>query len=143
MTISLNGSSQARPTARFKIQVDGTVLPGYCQALDDPIVLRVGGIEVDGRDGGTLSHRGAALRTVTFSMRILTRLKDASGPAHLDDCLSQYREALATLTRSEVDRNFYLGGSDRYLVGQVTSVSMPLAAPDHRAVTYSVHLEGS
>lgn len=139
MTISLAGSAQSRPTPQFKLQFNGSVIPGYCQNLDDPIRYRIGTYSVPGRDGDINSYQGAQSRTVTASMRILTRLAHVDGRTHLDDCLAQYRDALAILTRVTSASSLYNGDTDRYLPdAYFESASLPLAAPDHRAVTFTL-----
>lgn len=139
MTIALTPSSQSHPTPVFQVQWNEQIVPGYCQALDDPLVARLRSNQSAYGDASAPEHLGAGERNVTLAMRVLTRLgTNSSGRARLDDCLEQYREALEIVTRTEAAGRLYVGDSDRYLPATFSSASAPLSAPDHQAITFNL-----
>lgn len=139
MTIALAGSSVGQPTPVYKIQFNGSILPGYGQAVDDPLVKRVTPRRVPYQSGGAGTALGADARSVRISMRLLTRLsRNTSSRARLDDLMEQYRDTLAIVDRVVEPTELYIGDSDRYLLATFVEASMPLTAPDHQAATYTL-----
>jgi hypothetical protein len=140
MTIAIGGIRASLPTAQYKIQFNGDVLPGYVQSYDDPGGFRIAESNAVGGDGSTRRTHGAASRTVTVTLRVLSRLgTDASGRAHFDDCEAQYRDALAIAARAQDNAsNLYIGDSDRYLPASLESWSSPRHAPEHRRADYTL-----
>lgn len=138
MGIGLGGSTTSHPTPKFKIQVDGNVLPGYCQSIEEPGTFRLSAHSISGRDGGPITNSGAENKTVTLGMRVLSRLDNVDGLQHLNDCLDQYREALEIAARAD-NAVLHIGDTDRYLEdANLASWSAPLEAPDHKAVDYTL-----
>lgn len=132
------------PSAVYLVKYAGTVLPGYCQAEDIPLPLRVAQNNILGRDGGTARVGGAGLRQFTIRMRVLSRLSLAStGLQHLNDCKEQYRSALATLARVESGSPLYIGETDRYIECLPSNVSAPQEAADSRRITYSITFDSA
>lgn len=126
-----------RPNPVFRVVVNDTPVPGYAQSLDDPLDFNFDTPSVPGMHGTPVTAQGAANKTVSLSMRVLTSLVHATGMEHLNNCLTQYREALAILARTPGPFRLYLGDTDRYLEAWLTGYSLPLEAPDHKALTYS------
>ena len=138
MTFSLSRNAGGRPAPQYKVQFGSSQLPGYTQAVDDPLAMDVIATRIANREGSILATRGGLPRDVRITMRLLTRLAGGSGRAHLDDLMAQYRESLRILARPTGKAPLYVGDSDRYLDAVFVSASMPLAAPDHRAASYSL-----
>lgn len=138
MTIALTGSAQYRPTAKFKVQFNGSILRGYCQTIDDPLTNRLGLTSIPYSEAGSITETGPDFRRVTLSMRLLTRLQQAADMDHLADIDAQWRDTLAIVARADGQSELFVGDSDRYLPAHFESASRPMTAPGNRAATYSL-----
>jgi len=132
------------PSPVYVVTYGGTALPGYCQSEDIPLFMRVSSNEILGRDGGTQARRGAALRDISITMRLLSRLSSGSGLDHLNDCKDQWRAALSTLIDAEGAAQLKIGETDRYVMAEFLSSTEPLSSAEssHRA-TYNVTFKGN
>lgn len=132
------------PSPLYIVTFGGTALPGYCQGEDLPLFMRLNASDVLGRDGGTIAQRGAAMRDVSITLRLLSRLATGSGLDHLNDCKDQWRSALATLIDADGAQQLKIGESDRYINATFESSSEPLSAADSpRRATYTVTFKGN
>lgn len=134
----------ANPTAQYKVRFDGKVLPGYLQSEDMPIEARNGKVEVISRDGGSMYQNGTNFRGITLHFNVLSRLgSNSTGLEHLGDCLEQYREAAAYVTRPVSASTLFFGDVSHYLIAQYGQVSAPLAAPDSKRIRYNVNFDAT
>lgn len=132
------------PSPLYIVTFGGTALPGYCQGEDLPLFMRLNASDILGRDGGTIAQRGAAMRDVSLTMRLLSRLATGSGLDHLDDCKDQWRSALATLIDTDGAAALKIGESDRYINAVFESSSEPLSSAESpRRATYNVTFKGN
>jgi hypothetical protein len=126
------------PTPVYQVLYGGSLLPGYVQDETRPISFKQVTSNPIGRDGGRTTNAGANVRSISLDFLILSRLGTAaSGLDHLDDCMAQYREALAILTRNN-GADLQIRDTDRYYVASVDSVVAPLTAGKSTSVVYSV-----
>jgi phage-related protein len=129
----------ANPAPIYQVEFDSQLLPGYVQSDNRPISFRKVTNTLYGRDGGSQKRAGADLRKVSLTFRILSNLGTAvSDLLHLEDCMDQYRDALAILTRADEDSPLRIHDSDRYYLATVDSVSAPFSAGESRRISYDV-----
>jgi hypothetical protein len=127
------------PTPIYQVEFDDQLLPGYVQSDSRPLSFKRVISNPIGRDGGRSNNSGADLRELTLDFRVLTRLdNNTSGIQHLEDCMDQYREALAILTRTYEPAELRIHDTDRYYVVSVDNISAPMVAGENRRLTYSV-----
>lgn len=132
------------PSPIYIVTYSGTQLPGYVQAEDMPLFMKTAQSEILGRDGGTQARQGAAMRDVSITMRILSRLSSGTELQHLDDCKDQWREALATCIDIDGPAQLKVGDTDRYLMAEFISSSAPLqAVGSARRITYNLTFKAS
>jgi hypothetical protein len=109
-----------------------------------PIESRNGLIEVISRDGGSMYQNGTNFRGIKLNFNVLTRLGgNHTGLEHLSDCLEQYREAAAYVTRSVSSSTLFFGDVSHYLIAQYRQISAPLAAPDSKRIRYAVDFDAT
>lgn len=126
------------PTPIYRVKFDGEFLPGYLQAEAHPVSMRVSNLNLLNRHGGISGLHGGDQREVSLAIRVLTRLSDASGVAHLNDCQEQYAEALAICARATTPKPLYIGDQTKYLNAGFTNASAELSAGENRRLTYNL-----
>ena len=132
----------AHPTPIYRVNFDGQDLPGYVQVEEYPLTMRNVMVDIINRDGGVIYSNGAASRNLSLEIRVLTRLdNNASGIDQLEDCMDQYREALAICARADTNQPLYIGetGQTNYVLATFKDSTYVLDAPDHRAMNYRVN----
>lgn len=102
-------------------------------------------VDIINRDGGIAYQNGATFRDLSIGMRVLTRLDNVDGQEDLEDCLEQYREALAICARSEPSQPLYIGQTsvDYYVEATFKGSGYTLSAPDHRAMSFRLDFSTS
>ena len=128
----------ANPSPVYIVSYSGQQIPGYTQREDLPFPIRVARNDILGRAGGTMAWGNAGLRDFTIRMRVLSRLSAGTGLDHLNDCKTQYRSALAIVSRVSSSAALYVGETDRYINALCTNISAPQEAPDSRRITYDL-----
>jgi len=133
------------PTPVYRVKFDGDYLPGYVQTEEFPLSMRNVMVEIINRDGGVMYQNGAASRDLSLEFRVLTRLSDVDGMTDLEDCMDQYREALAICARASTNQPLYIGptDTDKYVLATFKDSGYVLTAPDHRAVNYTLNFSTS
>lgn len=127
------------PTAVYPVQFNGTTLPGYAQGEDLPLNMRLSSAEILGRAGGTLAQRGTAMRDVSVTMRVLSRLSTGTEIAHLRDCYDQWESALETCIQPSGSAQLKIGRTDRYLDAMFVSSTAPKQVPESsRRMSYTL-----
>jgi len=133
----------AHPAPIYIIEYDNTQLPGYAVSEDIPLSMRIGGVPIIGADGGFITGRGADFRNFRLGMRILSRLSTGTGLQHLDDCMDQWREALAICARVETVAPLYIGDTDRFIMAEFEGSTAPLQAGNTKAISYDLAFKGN
>lgn len=129
----------ANPTPIYTVTYGGEQLPGYVQSDDRPLSFNRVISKPFGRDGATVNVISADLREISITFLVKSRLgSNSSGIQHLDDCMNQYRDALAILTRSYTEQNLQIHDSDRRYLASIADVSMPMSAGKSRSMLYTV-----
>lgn len=132
------------PSAIYIVTYSGTQLPGYVQGEDLPLFIKNAASEILGRDGGTQARRGAAMRDVSLTFRVLSRLGAGStGLQHLDDCMDQWRSGLNTCIDMEGSAELKVGDTDRHLNAEFISSTAPLQAGTPTRMTYTMTFKAS
>lgn len=129
----------SNPSAVYPVSFDGTTLPGYAQGEDLPLNMRLSSAEILGRDGGTLAQRGAAMRDLSVTMRLLSRLSTGTELQHLQDCYDQWEDALEICIQPSGTAQLKIGRTDRYLNAMFVSSTAPKQVPESsRRMTYTL-----
>lgn len=123
------------PTPLYRVKWAGQYLPGYVQAQDINFTKRVIDQTILNRNGGILGDAGAETKQISVVMRYLTRLGDASGLDHLNDCIAQHREAMAILGGNTGIQPLVLGDETRYHNAVFAGATQPLQAGESRRLT--------
>jgi hypothetical protein len=137
----------ANPTPTYRVKFDGQYLPGYLQTEGYPLTMRNVMVDIINRDGGVIYSNGAMSRDLSLEFRVLSRLTDqtASGLEELEDCMDQYRDALAVCARAAVGQPLYIGptDTDKYVLATFKDSDYQLLAPDHDAINYTLNFSTS
>lgn len=132
------------PSPIYIVTYSGTQLPGYVQSEDLPLFMKTSQAEVLGRDGGTQARRGAAMRDISLTFRVLSRLSSgATSLEHLGDCVDQWRSGLNTCIDMDGSAQLKIGDTDRYINAEFISSTAPLQARESRRATYTMTFRGN
>lgn len=128
------------PTPTYRVKFAGTYLPGYLQTEGFPLTMRNVLVDIINRDGGVIYSNGANSRDLSLEFRVLTRVT-GTGLVQLEDCMDQYREALAICARAATNQPLYIGPTDvdTYVSATFKDSDYQLTAPDHRAMNYTLN----
>ncbi len=133
----------AHPTPVYRVKFDDQYLPGYLQVEALPLTMRNVMVDIINRDGGVIYSNGAMSRDLSLEFRVLSRLNhfSASGLEELEDCIDQYRDALAICARADVGQPLYIGPTttDKYLLATFKDSDYQWTAPDHDAISYTLN----
>lgn len=129
----------ANPTPIYTVTYNGTQLPGYLINEDIPLSIASANTQVLNREGGLMSRHGANFRDVSLTFRVLSRLgNNSSSLQHLADCMTQWKDALAIVSRVEGSAQLFIDTSSRYLDAIFVESTAPLEAPVFRRITYTL-----
>lgn len=133
------------PTPVYRVKFAGTYLPGYLQVEELPLTMRNVMVDIISRDGGVMYQNGAASRDLSLEFRVLSRVTNTSGMVELGDVMEQYREALRTCARAEINQPLYIGPTTvgHYLLATFKDSNYTLNAPDHDAMNYTLNFSTS
>ena len=129
----------ANPTPIYTVRYGSEQLPGYVQGEDRPVVLNSVDNKLLGKDGFDTAFAGTAPRDIALNFLIMSSLGSSVGDlAHLEDCKTQWRNALKILTRNPGLKQLEISDTDRYYLAKVDRVSAPLTSERSRSIRYTV-----